>query len=186
MILPIYVYGQPVLKKVGRFIREEELPEIRELLESMWETMYASHGVGLAAQQVGRDLRLFIMDTAQVKEDMEVDQPIKQTFINAEKIEEQGEWWTTEEGCLSFPDVRGNVDRPERITLRYRDLDFKEHVETFDGFNARVIQHEYDHTMGELFIDKFKPIKRRLLKKKLDKIRAGEVDAGYPIRVYRR
>lgn len=185
MILPIYVYGQPVLKKVGRFIDKDELPEIKELIENMWETMYSSHGVGLAAQQIGRDLRLFIMDTVQVKEDMELDQPIKRAFLNAERIDESGELWTTEEGCLSFPDIRGNVDRQEQITLRYRDLDWNEHVETFDGFNARVIQHEYDHTIGELFIDKFKPLKKRMLKKKLDKIKIGDIDAGYPIRVYR-
>lgn len=186
MILPVYVYGQPVLKKVGRFIEEKELPEIKELVENMFETMYASHGVGLAAQQIGKDLRLFVMDTIQLGEETDIDDPIKQVFINAEKIEEEGDFWTYEEGCLSFPDIRGNVDRPETITIRYRDLEFIEHIKTFDGFNARVIQHEYDHTVGELFIDKFKPLKKRMLKKKLDKIKAGEVDAGYAIRVYRR
>jgi peptide deformylase len=186
MVLPVYVYGQPVLKKEGRFVTKDELPEIRELVENMFETMYASHGVGLAAQQIGRDLRLFVMDSYQVKEDMELEVAYKQAFLNVEKIEENGDMWTYEEGCLSFPDLRGNVDRPSTITLRYRDLDWNEHVETFDGFNARVIQHEYDHTMGQLFIEKFKPLKRRMLKKKLEKIKSGEVDAGYPIRVYRK
>jgi peptide deformylase len=186
VVLPVYVYGQPVLKKKGRFITEDELPQIKELVENMFETMYASHGVGLAAQQIGKDLRLFVMDTIQLGEDADVEKPIKQAFLNAEKVEEDGDFWTYEEGCLSFPEIRGNVDRPEKITIRYRDLDFKEHIETFDGFNARVMQHEYDHTMGELFIEKFKPLKRRMLKKKLDKIKAGEVDAAYPIRVYRK
>lgn len=186
MVLPVYVYGQPVLKKVGRFVTVEEMPQIRELVENMFETMYASHGVGLAAQQIGRDLRIFVMDTFQMEEDRDLKHPVKQAFINVEKLDEDGDLWTFEEGCLSFPDIRGNVDRPEKITLRYRDLDFNEHVKTFDGFNARVIQHEYDHTMGELFIDKFKPLKKRMLKKRLDKIKVGDVEAAYPIRVYRR
>ena len=186
MILPVFVYGQPVLRKKGRTIKEEEMPEIRTLVENMWETMYASHGVGLAAHQIGKDLKLFIIDSIQVEEDMEDLVGMKKVFINAEKVEESGEEWTFEEGCLSFPDIRGTVERPSVITLKYRDLDFKEHIETFDGFNARVIQHEYDHTMGELFIEKFKPLKRRLLKKKLDKIKNGEAKASYPVRVYRK
>ena len=186
MILPVYVFGQPLLRRQGRFIKKEEMPEIREFVENMWETMYSSHGVGLASHQVGRDLKLFIMDSLQVQKDMELETAFKKVFINAEKIEESGDLWTFEEGCLSFPDMRANVDRPEKITLRYRDIDFKEHIETFDGFNARVIQHEYDHTMGKLFIDKFKPLKKRMLTKKLEKIKNGDIDAGYPIRVYRK
>ena len=186
MILPVYVFGQPVLKKEGRFIAEEELPRITELVESMWETMYASHGVGLAAQQVGHDLRLFIVDSIQVEEEDDKGTGIKKVFLNAEIIEESDEWVTMEEGCLSFPDLRGNVDRPDKITIRYRDLDFNEFTEVYAGFNARVIQHEYDHTMGDLFIEKFTPLKKRLLKKKLEKIRTGQVEAEYPIRVYRR
>jgi peptide deformylase len=186
MILPVYVFGQPILRKEGRFIKEEEMPEIKILIENMWETMYASHGVGLAAHQIGRDLRLFIMDSVQVEEDMDMGKGFKKIFINAEKISEEGEIWTFEEGCLSFPEIRGNVDRPSKITIKYRDLDFVEHVETFDGFNARVIQHEYDHTIGELFIEKFKPLKKRLLKKRLDLIKVGEAKAGYPTRPYRK
>lgn len=186
MILPVFVYGQPLLRNVGRLIKEEEMPEIRSLVENMWETMYASHGVGLAAHQIGRDVRLFIMDSIQVEEDMENLKGIKKVFVNPEKIEENGEDWAFEEGCLSFPDIRAMVDRPLSITLKYRDLDFNEHIETFEGFNGRVIQHEYDHTMGELFIEKFKPLKKRMLKKKLDKIKNGEIQASYPIRVYRK
>lgn len=186
MILPVFVYGQPVLRKKGRDIKEEEMPEIRSLVENMWETMYASHGVGLAAHQIGKDLKLFLIDSVQVEGDMEDLVGMKKVFINAEIIKEEGEEWSFEEGCLSFPDIRGTVERLPIITIKYRDLDFKEHIETFDGFNARVIQHEYDHTMGELFIEKFKPLKRRLLKKKLDKIKSGEAKASYPVRVYRK
>ena len=187
MILPVYVFGQPVLKKKGRYIEEKDLPEIVALVESMWETMYTSHGVGLAAQQIGRDLRLFIIDSIQVEDDMlEGGQGFKKVFLNSEIIEMSDDWVTMEEGCLSFPDIRGNIDRPERITLRYRDLDFNEFTETFEGFNARVIQHEYDHTMGDLFIEKFKPLKKRMLKKRLDKIKTGDIEASYPIKVYRK
>jgi peptide deformylase len=190
MILPIYAYGQPVLKKVAEEITPD-YPELKQLIEDMWETMYQADGVGIAAPQIGLGIRLFVVDT-HPQEDDEKDEkaekeplkyvPIKQVFINAQKIEESGKEWTFEEGCLSIPDIRGDVDRPELIRLRYFDENFMEHEETFDGLNARVIQHEYDHTEGILFTELLKPIKKQLIKRKLDKIKMGQCKADYKLK----
>ncbi len=185
MILPIYAYGQPVLKKVAEDITPD-YPGLQELIENMWETMHHAEGVGLAAPQIGLGIRLFVVDT-HPKEDEEKKEkkeepkepPIRKVFINAYKIEENGTPWTFEEGCLSIPDIRGDVDRPEQIRLRYLDENFVEHEETFNGLNARVVQHEYDHIEGVLFTELLKPIKKQLIKRKLDKIRKGEVKADY-------
>lgn len=176
MILPIYAYGQPVLKKVAEEI-DKDYPGLQELIENMWETMYNADGVGLAAPQIGLSIRLFMIDTTQIRDDYE--DGIKQVFINAEKIEENGKNWPYEEGCLSIPDVRGEVERPETVTIEYYDENFVLHEKTFDGMNARVIQHEYDHIDGILFTDKLKPIKKRLVKKKLDNVKKGKVDLEY-------
>ncbi len=181
MILPIYAYGQPVLKRVAKEVDKDD-PELKSLIANMWETMYQASGVGLAAPQVGRSLRLFLVDTIQIMEDNEKDLGIKKVFINAEKVEEEGPEWAYEEGCLSIPEVRGDVMRQPRLKIRYFDEDFQEHTEVFAGINARVIQHEYDHIDGVLFIEHLKPIKKRLIKKKLENIKKGKIGSEYKMK----
>lgn len=178
MLLPIYAYGQPVLKKKAEDIGTD-YPGLREFTESMWETMYHAEGVGLAAPQVGRSIRLFVVDTIQIMEEGKESEGIKRVFINAHKVEEAGEPWTYEEGCLSIPEVRGDVDRPPQLRLRYLDENFEEHEDVFTGINARVIQHEYDHIDGILFTEHLKPIKKRLVRRKLEDIKKGKVKVEY-------
>lgn len=180
MILPIYAYGTKILKKKAVDI-EPSYEGLSSLISNMWETMYNAHGVGLAAPQIGRAIRLFIVDSTQIHE---ADEPqgIKRVFINAHRIDSHGELWTYEEGCLSIPEVRGDVDRPKTITLRYYTEDFEERIETFTDIEARVIQHEYDHIEGLLFTDFLKPVKKRRIKRKLEQIKKGIVDAEYPMR----
>lgn len=178
MLLPIYAYGQPVLKKKAEDIGTD-YPGLREFTESMWETMYHAEGVGLAAPQVGRSIRLFVVDTIQIMEEGKESEGIKRVFINARKVEEAGEPWTYEEGCLSIPEVRGDVDRPPQLRLRYLDENFEEHEDVFTGINARVIQHEYDHIDGILFTEHLKPIKKRLVRRKLEDIKKGKVKVEY-------
>lgn len=178
MLLPIYAYGQPVLKQVAEPIGPDH-PELAELIENMWETMYHAQGVGLAAPQIGIGIRLFVVDTIQIMEEGEADQGIKQVFINAEKVEEGGEEWPYEEGCLSIPDIRGDVERPAQLRLRFQDEHFTTHEKLFTGMNARVIQHEYDHIDGVLFVDKLKPLKKKLLKRRLENIRKGNIKVDY-------
>jgi len=185
MILPIYAYGQTVLKKEAEPI-DPDFPELEELIDNMWETMYQAQGVGLAAPQIGRSIRLFVVDTIQLMEEGKEEEGIKQVFINAEKIEEAGEPWSYEEGCLSIPEVRGDVDRPPQLRLRYQDENFDTHERVFTGMNARVIQHEYDHIDGILFIEHLKPIKRRLVKRRLENIRKGKVKVEYRMKFPRR
>lgn len=185
MILPIYAYGQTVLKKEAEPI-DPDYPDLEELIENMWETMYQAQGVGLAAPQIGRSIRLFVVDTIQLMEEGKEEEGIKQVFINAEKIEEAGDLWTYEEGCLSIPEVRGDVDRPPQLRLRYQDENFDTREKVFTGMNARVIQHEYDHIDGILFVEHLKPIKRRLVKRKLENIRKGKVKVDYRMKFPRR
>lgn len=186
MILPIYAYGQPVLKKMAEDI-DENYPELKTLIENMWETMYNAQGVGLAAPQIGLPIRLFLVDTIQNEEDKEEGEPkgIKKVFINAEKIEEAGKPWAYEEGCLSIPDIRGDVNRPPQLRIRYFDENFQEHEEVFTGINARVIQHEYDHIDGVLFTEHLKPLKRKLVRRKLDNIRKGKIAVDYKMKFAR-
>lgn len=181
MILPIYGYGQPVLKKVAQDITPD-YPGLDELIANMWETMYNAHGVGLAGPQVGLALRIFLVDTAQVKDDENLDSGFKKVFLNAEILEEEGIAWSFEEGCLSIPDVRGEVERLSTIRIRYQDEQFTWFEETYSGLNARVIQHEYDHIEGILFTEKLKPLKKRLIKKKLEMIRTGQILSDYKMR----
>lgn len=188
MILPIVAYGHPVLRKVAVDI-DKSYPLLGRLLEDMWETMYASNGVGLAAPQVNKGVRIFVMDSAQIfsnmddkdkEEDNYPDSPgIKQVFINAHVVEELGDDWKYNEGCLSIPKVREDVMRAEEVTLKYLDQDFKAHKKTFNGISARIILHEYDHLEGKLFIDYMSPLKKKLLKRKLDEISKGEVSVDY-------
>ena len=188
MILPIVAYGHPVLRKVAQDI-DAAYPGLQQFIEDMWETMYASNGVGLAAPQVGRDVRIFVMDSAQVfnnmdEEDKEEetypDAPgIKQVFINAHIIEEGGDDWRYNEGCLSIPRIREDIYRAEEVTLSYMDENFKQHTKTFHGLTGRIILHEYDHIDGKLFIDHISPLKRKLLKRKLDDIAKGNIRTDY-------
>jgi peptide deformylase len=182
MILPIYAYGQPVLKKVAEDITPDYL-NLPELIQNMWETMYDAHGVGLAAPQVGASIRLFIIDSEQIEKEDEPDHiGFKRVFINAHKIEETGDRWSYEEGCLSIPNIRGEVMRKAVLKLRYMDENFVEHIETFDGVNARVVQHEYDHIDGILFTEYLSPVKRTLIKGKLENIRRGKTKAEYKMK----
>jgi peptide deformylase len=187
MIFPIVAYGHPVLRKVAKDVAENEA-HLPKLIEDMWETMYASNGVGLAAPQVGRDIRLFVMDSAQIfanreKEDKEESYPdapgIKKVFINAHVVELHGDDWAYNEGCLSIPKIREDIYRAEEVTIEYRDENFKKHTETFNGITARIILHEYDHIEGKLFIDYLSPLKKKLMKRKLDDISKGMVKVDY-------
>ena len=178
MILPIYAYGHPVLKKKCRDI-DSEFEGLEDLIQSMWDTMYGAKGVGLAAPQIGKAIRLFLVDTSQVYDEEDADKGIKKVFINAQILSEKGEEWTYEEGCLSIPQITGEVDRLSVVKIRYHDENFVEHTEVYDGMNARVIQHEYDHIEGVLFTDHLKPIKRRLLKRKLEALRKGKFNPTY-------
>jgi peptide deformylase len=186
MILPIVAYGAPILRVVSKDITPD-YPGLEKLVADMWETMYASNGVGLAAPQINKDIRLFVVDSEQIftNQDDEdkgkyPDEPgIKQVFINARILNLNGTEWAYNEGCLSIPKIREDVVRHETVTLQYVDENFQPHTKTFNGITARVILHEYDHIEGKLFIDYLKPLKRRLLKGKLDDISKGKVKVDY-------
>lgn len=188
MILPIVAYGHPILRKVAQDI-DKDYPQLDKLIEDMWETMYASNGVGLAAPQINKDVRLFVIDSAQIFENMDEkdkeeenypDAPgTKQVFINAHIVEEQGEDWAYNEGCLSIPKIREDIYRAEEVKLEYLDENFVKHTKTFNGITARIILHEYDHIDGKLFIDHISPLKRKLLKRKLDDITRGNIRVDY-------
>lgn len=186
MILPIVAYGAEVLRKVCKNITPD-YPNLEKLIADMWETMYSSNGVGLAAPQINKDIRLFVVDSHQMFENMEEEEAamypdvpgIKQVFINAHVEELAGDDWLYNEGCLSIPKIREDIYRAEEVTIRYMDEQFNEHVKTFDGITARVILHEYDHIDGKLFIDYLKPLKRKLLKGKLDDISRGKISVDY-------
>ncbi|MFT4032027.1 MAG: peptide deformylase [Siphonobacter sp.] len=190
MILPIVAYGDPILRKPTEDIPQDASINLPELVDNMFETMYKASGVGLAAPQVGLSLRLFVVDGTPIidgeEEDSEDFDPslvnFKKAFINPEILEEEGEEWAYEEGCLSIPGIRAEVSRPEKITIRYYDLDWKEHEEEYEGIAARIIQHEYDHIEGILFTDHLQPLKRTLLKKKLSNITKGDVRVDYKMK----
>lgn len=181
MIYPIIAYGLPVLKKKARAIEKDEI-DVQKLKEDMYETMYYAQGVGLAAPQIGLDIRVFVVDASPMTEDEPDAVAIKKIFINPEKIEEEGKEWSFEEGCLSIPGIREQINRQEKIRLRYYDENWKEHEEEFTGIVARIIQHEYDHLEGVLFTDKLSPFKKRLLKGKLNNIVKGKVDVDYKMK----
>jgi peptide deformylase len=186
MILPIVAYGTPVLRNIGKNITPD-YPDLQKLIEDMWETMYHSSGVGLAAPQVNRNLRLFLVDSTQIFANQDEqdkgkypDEPgLKQVFINAELKALNGVEWSYNEGCLSIPKIREDVVRNEEVTLDYLDENFEPHSGTFNGISARVILHEYDHIEGKLFIDYLKPFKKKLLKSKLNDISRGRVNVDY-------
>jgi len=185
MILPVIASGSPVLRKVGIDI-DKDYPNLAELIENMEETMVNAQGVGLAAPQIGKAIRLFLVDTTPFGADEELEDDereflsnFKKVFINAKMLKEEGEEWAFNEGCLSIPDVREDVFRKERITIEYFDENFEKHTDVIDGIAARVVQHEYDHIEGILFTDKISSLKKRLIKKKLENISKGKVNAGY-------
>ncbi len=179
MIYPIVLYGDMVLKK-----KAKDIPvgtDITELISDMFETMQAASGVGLAAPQIGKSVRLFVMDDNPMMDDGEVG--IRRAFINAKILEESGEPWVFEEGCLSIPNIREDVRRNEVVKLKYYDENWVEHIEEFDDIHARVIQHEYDHIDGILFTDHISSFKKRLIKGKLANISKGKVDAEYRVKI---
>jgi len=185
MIIPIYGYGEPVLRQVATEITPDH-PNLKEIITNMYDTMYNAYGVGLAAPQVGLAIRLFVIDTEPFsdsdtlsKEEQAQLKNFKKTFMNAKMILEDGEEWGFNEGCLSIPDVREDVIRNERITIEYCDEDFVRKTEVFDGLIARVIQHEYDHIQGVLFTDKISMLKKTLIKKKLQNIMDGKAFPDY-------
>jgi peptide deformylase len=186
MILPIVAYGAPVLRKVCSDITPA-YPDLGKLIEDMWETMYASNGVGLAAPQINRDIRLFVVDSSQIFQNQDeedkgkyADEPgIKQVFINARVKEFDGKEWPYNEGCLSIPKIREDIMRPEEVILEYVDENFQPRTQKFVGITARVIQHEYDHIEGKLFIDYLKPLKKKMLRGKLNDISKGKVKMDY-------
>jgi peptide deformylase len=191
MVFPIVAYGDPVLRKVARDIEPNENLDLAKLIENMYETMYDSSGIGLAAPQIGMSLRLFVVDGTPLNETEEGEEPreidptlvdFKKAFINPKMLQQEGEKWAFEEGCLSIPGIRADVYRPETLTITYFDLNWQQHTETYEGMAARIIQHEYDHLEGKLFTDYLPALKKQLLKKKLAEITKGKVKVDYRMR----
>jgi peptide deformylase len=189
MILPIVAYGDPVLKREAEEI-EENYPDLKDLIDNMFETMYAASGVGLAAPQIGKSIRLFIVDGSPFAEDDEEEEDprakgmedFKKVFINPIIEEEEGEKWGFNEGCLSIPTIREEVFRKEKVVISYYNENWELKEETFEGYKARIIQHEYDHVDGVLFTDHLSPLKKRLLNKKLSNISKGDVVVNYKMK----
>lgn len=187
MILPIYAYGDPILRKETVEINAD-YPELKQLIDNMFETMYLSHGVGLAAPQIGLNIRLFIVDAVPMAEEdeyLEIRNELesfKKVFINAKILKEEGEVWKFNEGCLSIPDIREDVKRQETITIEYFDENFEKKTETFSDVRARIIQHEYDHIEGILFTDLLSPLKKKLLHRRLTDIKKGNIKVPYKMK----
>ena len=188
MILPIIAYGDPVLRKLGKSI-DKDYPALEPLLDNMFETMYGAKGIGLAAPQIGLPIRIFIVDATPFKDDEELEleernflSTFKQVFINAQIIDETGDEWVFNEGCLSIPDVREDVFRNKTVKIEYLDEKFEKHTQEFSGIAARIIQHEYDHIQGILFTDKLSSLKKRLIKGKLANISKGKIRIDYRMR----
>ena len=185
MILPIYLYGQPVLRKIAEDI-EPDYANLKQLINNMFDTMYNAEGVGLAAPQVGLSIRLFVMDLS-VLEDLPPDvEKRKRVFINAHIVERDGEETIKEEGCLSLPGIHENVSRKERIRIQYMDENLVAHDEIIEGYLARVIQHEYDHIDGVMFVDHIAGIRKQLIKSKLNALMKGKANCAYPVKAVRK
>jgi peptide deformylase len=182
MVLPVYVNGMSVLRKVAPDV-PEDYEGLDQFIENLFETMHASDGVGLAAPQVGKSLRIFVIDTSPMSDNEEEPElkDFRKVFINPYILEDWGDPWSFEEGCLSLPNIREEVSRPESISIEYYDENWKLHEEGYSGIRARVIQHEYDHLEGKLFTDKVSPIRRKLLEPRLKAISRGRVDSDYKI-----
>ncbi len=185
MILPITIYGNPVLRKVAEDI-DKDYPNLRELIKNMFETMYSADGVGLAAPQIDKPIRLFVIDASPMAEDDPSLEGFKRVFINAHVVEEEGEIWSFNEGCLSIPGIREDVERPEKIRIQYYDENWEFHDEVLEGVKARIVQHEYDHLDGILFTDRIAPIRKKLLKNKLTAMAKGKFKADYKVKLYRK
>ena len=183
MILPIVAYGDPVLRKKCEEI-DPSYENIQEFIDNMFDTMNSANGVGLAAPQVSRSIRIFIVDASPLAEEEDDETLInfKKVFINAEMLSEDGDAWEFNEGCLSIPEVREDIKRKPYIQIRYYDREFKQHTERFSDLPARIIQHEYDHIEGILFTDHLNPLRKRLLKRKLTDISKGKIDIGYKMK----
>ncbi len=181
MKLPIIAYGDPVLKKAAQEI-SPDYPDFKQLLADMFETMYHAHGVGLAAPQVGLSIRLFIIDASPFEEDDAQLKGFKKVFINAKITDENGEKWAFNEGCLSIPDIREDVNRHQNLSITYQDENWQWHTETYNGLAARVIQHEYDHIEGKLLTDRLSPLRKAMIKNRLDAISKGMVKVDYKMK----
>ena len=181
MIYPIVLYGDPILKKRGDDVTPGST-DVKQLSEDMFETMYQANGIGLAAPQIGLSLRMFVVDSSPIDEE-EGREGFKRVFINPEVIESSGDVWNFEEGCLSIPGIRADVQRPPTVMIRYQDENWQEHTETLDGMAARIVLHEYDHVEGVLFTDRINGLKRRLLKGKLNSITKGQTKADYKVKI---
>lgn len=180
MIFPVTVFGDPVLRKKAEPI-SKDFPDLPGFIQNMFETMYNSDGVGLAAPQVGQPIRIFVLDTTHEDEDEPAG--IKKAFINPVILEKSGDEWVMNEGCLSLPEIREDVVRPETVKIKYFDENFNEFTEEYSGFTSRVIQHEYDHLEGVMFVDYLNPLKKRILKSKLTAISKGKVQPKYKIKI---
>jgi peptide deformylase len=181
MIYPVTVYGDPTLRKKATPI-EKDMEGLNEIIENMWETMYHSDGVGLAAPQVGMSIRLFVVDASSGADEEPSLKDFKKVFINPEIVDIEGEEWIMNEGCLSLPEIREDVKRPDVVRIKYLDENFEQHDEVFSGYSGRIIQHEYDHLEGKLFIDYLSPLRKRLLRSKLHNIASGKVQPHYRIK----
>lgn len=180
MVYSIVAYGDPVLRAPTEEIKKDGPVDVKQLSSDMFETMHSASGVGLAAPQIGKSLRMFIVDTSPMEDEKYPN--FKKTFINPEILEESGEEWDYEEGCLSIPGIREDVSRFDKLTIRYFDEEWKEHIERYEGIAARIIQHEYDHLEGVLFTDYLNGFKKRLLKGKLNSISRGDIKVDYSMR----
>lgn len=186
MILPIYVYGQPVLRKVAEDITPD-YPELKTLIENMWDTLADSEGIGLAAPQIGRDIRLVVIDLDPLSEDLPEYKDFRQVYINAHIVEyDDTNTDASEEGCLSLPSIHEKVVRPTRIRVQWMDEDFQSHDEWIEGYLARVMQHEFDHLDGKMFIDRISPLRKQLIKNKLKALIQGRYRCGYKTKPVRR
>jgi peptide deformylase len=183
MILPIVAYGHPVLQKKAEPL-SANYPNLKQLINDMFDTMYKAQGVGLAAPQIDKSIRLFIVDASPFAEENPELKNFVQVFINPIIVEESGKEWEFNEGCLSIPGIREDVKRKERIVIQYQDENFETWEEEFDGIAARIIQHEYDHIEGKLFIERLSPLKKRLLKKRLNEIAKGAIEVNYKMKFY--
>lgn len=178
MIYPIVMYGDPVLRQRAKDV--EPGTDLTQLVQDMYETLAAANGIGLAAPQIGKSIRLFIVDGTGLEEEPGMED-FRKVFVNAEMIEELGSPWEFEEGCLSIPNIREKISRKQQLRIRYFDENWNPHEEVYDGMKARIIQHEYDHIEGKMFVDYLTPLKKRLLKGKLSDISKGKVDTEYRI-----
>lgn len=179
MILPIYIYGQPVLRKIAQDITSD-YPELKTLIADMWETLAESEGIGLAAPQIGRDIRLVVIDLDPLSDDMPEYKDFRRVYINAHIVEyDDSKTISSEEGCLSLPAIHEKVTRPVRIRVQWMDEDFQPHDEWVEGYLARVMQHEFDHLDGKMFIDRISPLRRQLIKSKLKALTMGRYRCGY-------